>query len=239
MQTIVGGSLIFVIGMLYYGLDQNYEKMQKRQMNESRRARQPKPVPAPGIKLLKINKIVGSEAWEIILGASQYYGVPADLLLTHWYLESGMQLGGDRGGAGGYFALAQIVKKQTAVDERHRWHRFVANERDLLAICDHCGYDCNAIRGSSTGALGPMQFQPSTWVLGAVDADGDDRACPLDLADGMFTAAKKIRNDYKRLGGWEKAILAYAGGNSATSYLRRAQRLRPIMKHYVSDYLNK
>lgn len=240
MQTIVGGSLIFIMGMLYYGLYKNYEKTQQEQMNESRIPRQSEPAQIPVIKLLKINKIVGSDGWSIVFGASQYYGVPADILLAHWYLESGMHLSGDGGGAGGYFALAQIIKKQTAIEERHRWHRFVANERDLRIIAEHCGYDMRELRGSSTGALGPMQFQPSTWVLGAVDADGDGRACPLNLADAMFMAAKKLRNDYNETNSWDLAMMAYAGsGPKARAYLNRARRLRPLFRNYINAYLAK
>lgn len=168
-----------------------------------------------------------SKPLSIVAGASQEYGVPPEVLLSRWYQESGMQLKGDRGGAGGYHALAQIVRKQTQISERHRWHRFRANERDLRAIAEHCGYDLQTLQGSSTGAQGPMQFQPSTWVLGAVDADGDGKACPLNLADAMYTAARKLANDYRQTGSWNGAILAYAGGNCARNraYVRRAQPL--------------
>jgi hypothetical protein len=178
----------------------------------------------------------GSKPLAIIAAASKLYGVPPEVLLSRWYQESGMRLSGDRGGAGGYFALAQIVRKQTAIDERHRWHRFRANHRDILAICSHCGYDCNNIQGSSTGALGPMQFQPSTWVLGAVDADGDGKACPLNLADAMFTAAKKLANDARSTGSWNGAILAYAGtGPRATAYTRRAQPLLVFFRKFWAE----
>ncbi len=178
-----------------------------------------------------------SEPLAIVAGASREYGVPPEVLLSHWYLESGMQLSGDRGGAGGYFALAQIVEKQTAISERHRSHRFVANERDLRAIAEHCGYDLQELRGSSTGALGPMQFQPSTWVLGAVDADGDGKACPLNLADAMYTAARKLSRDHSRLGDWDTSMIEYAGGNFARNraYVRRAQPLLRFFRKFWEE----
>lgn len=191
----------------------------------------------PGFNILRINQILApnSGAWTIVMAASRYYGVPADVLLAHWYLESGMRLGGDQGGAGGYFALSQIAKKQSELAERHRWRRFRANHRDIVRICRHCGYDCNNIQGSSTGALGPMQFQPSTWVLGAIDAGGG--GCPLDLRDAMFTAARKLSRDRERLGGWDAAIMAYAGsGPRVRVYLRRAKRLRALFIPYVNAY---
>jgi membrane-bound lytic murein transglycosylase B len=181
---------------------------------------------------------LNSKPLAIVAGASREYSVPPEVLLSRWYQESGMRLGGDQGGAGGYDALAQIVRKQTEISERHRAHRFVANERDMLAICEHCGYNCSAIQGSSTGALGPMQFQPSTWVLGAVDADGDGKACPLDLADAMYTAARKLKGDYDRTGSWNGAILAYAGGDGERNraYVRRAQPLLHFFHKFWAEH---
>jgi membrane-bound lytic murein transglycosylase B len=179
----------------------------------------------------------GSKPLKIIVAACRQYGVPPEVLMSRWYQESGMRLGGDRGGAGGHWALATIVAKQTAISERRRWHRFHANHRDILAICAHCGYDCNNIQGSSTGALGPFQFQPSTWVLGAVDADGDGKACPLNLADAAFTAAKKLSNDRKSIGSWNGAITAYAGtGPEADGYTRRAQ---PLLRFFHKFWMTR
>ena len=42
---------------------------------------------------------------------------------------------------------------------------------------------------SSAGALGPMQFLPSTFATYAVDGDGDGRLDIMDPADAIFTAA--------------------------------------------------
>jgi len=195
------------------------------------------PPEASAMRLINIPQQVaqGDKPMKIVMAASHYFQVPPEVLMTHWYMESGMRVGGDRGGAGGHFALAQIVRKQTADNERHRWHRFRANHRDILAICAHCGYDCSQIQGSSTGALGPMQFQPSTWVMGAIDADGDNRACPLNLADAMFTAARKLHKDYSRLGNWNRAMLGYGGVNCAENraYVRRAQPILAFFRNWL------
>ncbi|MFA5133351.1 MAG: lytic murein transglycosylase [Patescibacteria group bacterium] len=199
-----------------------------------------------GINVIQIDRILapGSNAWKIVSGASGWSGVPTEKLLASWYLESGMRLGGDGGGAGGYSALRQIVSKQSEPAERHRWHRFRANEQDLLFICQYCGYDCNNIQGSSTGALGPMQFQPSTWMAmlrgsGAVDGDGDGKACPLSLADAMYTAAKKLQKDYEHSNSWNLAVLEYAGGNCARNraYVRRHNRLEAAFTKYVQNLM--
>jgi transglycosylase-like protein with SLT domain len=61
---------------------------------------------------------------------------------------------------------------------------------------------------SSAGALGWMQFMPSTWDAYGVDADGDGLADPNDPDDAIFAAAR-----YLRAGGMpedpEAAVFAY------------------------------
>jgi Transglycosylase SLT domain len=46
---------------------------------------------------------------------------------------------------------------------------------------------------SSAGAIGWMQFMPSTWEVYGVDADGDGKADPWDAVDAIFTAARYLR----------------------------------------------
>jgi Transglycosylase SLT domain len=48
---------------------------------------------------------------------------------------------------------------------------------------------------SSAGAIGWMQFLPSTWALYGVDANGDGSANPYDPADAIFAAARLLAAD--------------------------------------------
>ena len=45
---------------------------------------------------------------------------------------------------------------------------------------------------SSAGAVGWMQFMPSTWLRWGLDADGDGIADPWDPHDGVFAAARYL-----------------------------------------------
>lgn len=61
---------------------------------------------------------------------------------------------------------------------------------------------------SSAGAMGPMQFLPSTWQFAGVDGDGDGRANIMDPRDAIPAAALYLRN-----GGapedWYAALYSY------------------------------
>ena len=45
---------------------------------------------------------------------------------------------------------------------------------------------------STAGALGPMQFLPSTWASYGVDADGDGSASIMDPVDAVYSAARYL-----------------------------------------------
>ena len=45
---------------------------------------------------------------------------------------------------------------------------------------------------SSAGAVGWMQFMPSTWLRWGVDADGDGIADPWNATDAIFAAARYL-----------------------------------------------
>lgn len=79
---------------------------------------------------------------------------------------------------------------------------------------------------SSAGALGPMQFMPSTWASYGLDANGDGKANIMDPEDAVPSAAR-----YLKVGGapddWYRALYTYNhAGWYMEKVLRVAQRYR-------------
>jgi RNase P subunit RPR2 len=135
------------------------------------------------------------ESVQQILAASESAGVPVDVALAHWSMESFMAPSGP---AGRNSALGEIERH---VRQGDRINQFRKNKDAFLVICQKCGYykqygrDCRQLKGSSTGALGPMQFQPLTWgdPSKRQDLDGDGVGCPLTLAEAFYALVGKLR----------------------------------------------
>jgi soluble lytic murein transglycosylase-like protein len=70
---------------------------------------------------------------------------------------------------------------------------------------------------SSAGAVGFMQFMPSTWATYGVDANGDGSADPRDPWDAIFAAASDLRANGAP-GDWNRAVFAY---NHAGWYVQK------------------
>jgi membrane-bound lytic murein transglycosylase B len=64
---------------------------------------------------------------------------------------------------------------------------------------------------SSAGALGPMQFLPSTWAVWGLDADADHKADIMDPYDAVYSAARYLcyYNPGAGLANLKRAVFAY------------------------------
>jgi len=94
---------------------------------------------------------------------------------------------------------------------------------------------------SSAGALGPMQFMPSTWASYGLDANDDGQANIMDPEDAIPSAAR-----YLKAGGapddWYEALYTYnRAGWYVEKVLRVAERYRKAAKdgevgpYYLED----
>jgi murein DD-endopeptidase MepM/ murein hydrolase activator NlpD len=77
---------------------------------------------------------------------------------------------------------------------------------------------------SSAGAVGWMQFMPSTWLRWGVDADGDGIADPWDPTDAVYAAARYLAAS----GGQSDIARAVFSYNHADWYVREVLDLAQI-----------
>jgi peptidoglycan hydrolase CwlO-like protein len=85
---------------------------------------------------------------------------------------------------------------------------------------------------SSAGAMGPMQFLPSTWETAGVDANGDGVANIMDPRDAIPAAAR-----YLETGGapedWYRALFTY---NHADWYVMKVLGVAEGYRRLADDY---
>jgi cell wall-associated NlpC family hydrolase len=77
---------------------------------------------------------------------------------------------------------------------------------------------------SSAGAIGWMQFMPSTWARWGIDANGDGRADPNSPADAIFSAARYLAG----CGGQFDLVRAIYCYNHATWYVNEVLGLASL-----------
>src|SRR3989440_3039611 len=77
---------------------------------------------------------------------------------------------------------------------------------------------------SSAGAIGWMQFMPSTWLRWGVDADGNGLADPWNAADAIYAAARYLAAS----GGQSDIARAVFSYNHADWYVREVLDLAQV-----------
>ncbi|WP_296894385.1 lytic murein transglycosylase [Thiobacillus sp.] len=116
----------------------------------------------------------------------QKYGVPKTVLVAFWGLET--RYGEVQGSLNVPASLATL-----AWDDR-RSGFFRSQLLDALRIIDAGHVSAPDMNGSWAGAMGHMQFMPSTFRAYAVDGDGDARIDVWQsLPDAMYSAAHYLQ----------------------------------------------
>src|SRR5665213_3761876 len=122
----------------------------------------------------------------------QAYGVPRDILIGVWAMESGF------GALQGDMDVIRSLATLAALGRRRPWA-----ESELLAAFRMIasGEVSRArLRGSWAGAMGQTQILPSTYLSSAVDGDGDGKRDIWGSApDALASAANLLK-----LGGWRR-----------------------------------
>jgi membrane-bound lytic murein transglycosylase B len=113
------------------------------------------------------------------------YGVPKQILVAFWGLETHF------GRTQGDFDLPSAL--MTLAYEGRRADFFRTELIDLMRIIDARHHEATGLRGSWAGAMGQMQFMPSTFLNHGVDADLDGRInIWTSLPDAFSSAANYL-----------------------------------------------
>jgi membrane-bound lytic murein transglycosylase B len=113
------------------------------------------------------------------------YGVPKQILVAFWGVET--HYGNNKGN----FGLPSSL--MTLAYEGRRAAFFRGQLLDAMRIADAGHNDMASMRGSWAGAMGHMQFMPSTFVKHGVDADNDGRInIWTSLPDAFASAANYL-----------------------------------------------
>jgi membrane-bound lytic murein transglycosylase B len=95
------------------------------------------------------------------------YGVPGPVILAFWGIES------DFGASAG--SVSTVRALATLAQARHRGDLFRDELLAALTILQRKDITPDRMSGSWAGAMGQVQFLPSTYLAHAVDFDGDGR----------------------------------------------------------------
>jgi lytic murein transglycosylase len=115
------------------------------------------------------------------------YGVPAPVVVAFWGLET------DYGGFMGNAPL--LTSLATLAYDCRRPEAFRSELIDALRILQHGDLHLSEMKGSWAGAVGHMQFTPSTYLKFAVDYDGDGRRDLVgSVPDALASAGRFIKS---------------------------------------------
>jgi membrane-bound lytic murein transglycosylase B len=127
---------------------------------------------------------------EFLPAIEETYGVPRDILLAVWALESGF------GAIQGDMDVIRSLASLAAQGRRRAWA-----EGELIAalkVIQSGEHPRERLKGSWAGAMGQTQFIPTTFASTAVDFDGDGkRDIWGSQADALASAANLLKK-----GGW-------------------------------------
>lgn len=128
------------------------------------------------------------------------YGVPARYLVAFWALETNF------GDYVGRFPVIDAVA--TLAYDQRRSQFFRTQLLDALRIIDAGHITPQEMKGSWAGAMGQLQFIPSTFMRYAVDGDGDGRLdLWTDLADVFASGANYLSHvGWQREQRWGRAV---------------------------------
>jgi membrane-bound lytic murein transglycosylase B len=136
---------------------------------------------------------------------ARHYGVPADILVSIWAVESGF------GAVMGDFDVLRSLATLAAEGRRRAWAE--AQITAVIKIIATGEASRAQLRGSWAGAMGQTQFEPETFLTTAVDGDGDGRRdIWTSTADALASAANLMARAGWRSGeAWQAEVALPSG----------------------------
>jgi membrane-bound lytic murein transglycosylase B len=181
--------------------------------------------------------------------AFQIYGVPREVICGHLRIETdfGIPTNLSPHPLGTTPAIDRLVTLYVRRPNRSQpRNRFVRRQafalvelKDLIHSANKFGWDLFQVPGSPTGAIGLVQFEPSSFKF-AVDGDDDGKIDLFDPEDAILSVAH-----YLITRGWDgqpehqkRAIYAYYGGHYEAD--RNKYYMNAVLKyaHEIANYLN-
>ncbi len=156
---------------------------------------------------------------ELLKAVEEKYKVQPRFLVAFWGLESNF---GDH--FGGY-PVVQAVATLAYDPRRSRFFR--SQLLDALRILDRGDITAGKMRGSWAGAMGHLQFIPSTFVRYAVDEDGDGRRDIWNSLPDVFGSAANYLSRIGWRGGetWGREVRLPEGFDVQLASLRTKKSL--------------
>ena len=128
---------------------------------------------------------------ELLAQVRNQYGVQPQYLVSFWALES------NYGAATGGFSVLQALA--TLAYDPRRANFFRQELLTALKIIDGGHIEADRMSGSWAGAMGQLQFMPSTFDRYAVDGDGDGRIDIWNSLPDIFSSAANFLSN----SGWK------------------------------------
>lgn len=153
--------------------------------------------------------------WDELQEVSKKYGVPPQYIVALWGMET--SYGGFTGGYNVIDALATLAWNGRGGTRPDRAAYFRRELLTALKIIDEGHISLEDMKGSWAGAMGQVQFMPSSFQRLAVDGDGDGRKnIWTNLSDAFASAANYLaQNGWKHDERWGRRVTLPSGFNAA------------------------
>ena len=159
-----------------------------------------------------------AEHGDLLREVGKRHGMPPELLASVWGIES------NYGRTQGDFSVVQALA--TLAYDGRRAAMFRSELLNALRILDQGHVEPGAMKGSWAGAMGQLQFMPTTFLRYAQDGDGDGRKDIWgSAADALESAANYMSTNWQPGLRWGRQVTVPAKFNTSLAGINRMKTL--------------